>query len=291
MSNKLKGSLCMIASALAFAFMQAFIALTSGEIPLFEQLLFRNLFASGMSFYTIYKLKICPWGKKENRKLLSLRAFFGFLGMIAMFYASGNGSQGDVAILNKMSPFFVTILAVVYLKEKINKYQIISLFVAFSGAFIVCNPEMNTNIMPLVAAFICAVFSGVAYTCVGALKGRENPAVTIFFFSFTSTIVTIPLAAADFVIPSFTNLIYLCLIGVSAALGQLYLTYAYTYSSASEVSIYNYSGIIFSMILGLIFFGQGIAMNSFIGAVLVIVAGLIVFFGNKVEATIVSSTP
>lgn len=281
MNNKLKGSLCMIASALAFAFMQVFIAFTAGDIPLFEQLLFRNLFAAGISYTTIRKLKLSPWGKRENRGLLSLRAFFGFMGMIAMFYASGNGSQGDVAILNKMSPFFVTILAVIFLKEKINKYQIISLFVAFSGAFIVCNPEMNTNLLPLIAAFICAVFSGVAYTCVGALKGRENPSVTIFFFSFFSTLITIPLAATDFVFPSPKNFVFLCLIGVSASLGQLYLTYAYTYSSASEVSIYNYSGIIFSMLLGLIFFGQNIAMNSLIGAVLVILAGLIVFFGNK----------
>lgn len=274
----------MIASALAFALMQVFIAFTAGDIPLFEQLLFRNLFATGMAYATIRRLKISPWGKKENRTLLSLRAFFGFMGMIAMFYASGNGSQGDVAILSKMSPFFVTILAVIYLKEKINKYQIISLLVAFVGAYIVCNPEMNTDLMPLIAAFICAVFSGVAYTCVGALKGRENPSVTIFFFSFFSTLITIPLAAADFVIPSPKNFVFLCLIGVSAALGQLYLTYAYTYTSASEVSIYNYSGIIFSMILGYLFFGQSIAMNSLIGAVLVILAGLIVFFGNKVDS-------
>lgn len=281
MSNKLKGSMYMIISALAFALMQLFIAFTSGEIPLFEQLFFRNLFATFIAYAGICKLKIHPWGQKENRTLLTLRSTFGFIGMITLFYASGQAGQGDVSILNKMSPFFVTILAVIFLKEKINKYQILSLLVAFTGAFIVCNPEMNSNMFPLFVAFLSAIFSAGAYTCVGALKGKEHPNVTIFYFSFFSTVLTVPFLIMDFVIPSFTNFIFLVLIGVFAAIGQTFLTFAYTVSNASEVSIYNYSGIIFSMLLGAMFLGQSIVVTSLIGGGLVILAGLIVFFGNK----------
>lgn len=282
MNNKLKGSLCMIASALAFAFMQVIIAYTSGEVPLFEQMLFRNLIASFIAFLALSKKGLAPFGHKENRPLLLLRSLAGFLGMITLFYATAEtSSQGDVAILSKMSPFIVTVLAVIFLKEKISKALVLSLILSFTGAIIVSNPEFNTNVFPLFVAFLSAIFSGIAYTCVGALKGKEDPSVTIFFFSLVSTLGTIPFMLFDFVIPSFITFILLIMIGVTAAIGQLLLTYAYTFSSASEVSIYNYSGIIFSMILGFIFLGQSIRLTSILGACLVILSGFIVYMGNK----------
>lgn len=281
MNSKVKGSFYMMASALAFAGMQILIALTAGEIPLFEQLFFRNLIAAFIAYMNIKKLKLPMFGSKDNRILLILRSLMGYFGMITLFYASGNGTQGDVTIISKMSPFFVTILACIFLKEKIKKYQIVALIVAFIGAMIVANPEMNSSMFPLFVAFLSAIFSGAAYTCVGALKGKENPSVIIFFFSFFSTICTLPVMIAHFVVPSPLMMILLLMIGIFAAIGQQWLTLAYVHANAGEVSIYNYSGIIFSMILGAIFLGQSIQINSVVGAFFVIISGFIVYHFNS----------
>ncbi|MFI3226738.1 MAG: DMT family transporter [Clostridia bacterium] len=283
MDNKLKGIVFMCCSALAFASMQALVALTADTVPLFEQLFFRNLIATLVAFISVYKNKLPLLGTKGNRKVLILRSLNGYLGMITLFYASANANQGDVAIINKMSPFIVTILAFLFLKEKITKYQVIGLLVAFGGAFFVANPQFNSNLFPIFVAILSAFFSGFAYTFLGLLKGREHPAVIIFFFSAFSTIFTAPVMMLDFVlVPPKTFLLLLC-IGLSAALGQICLTYAYSCSKASEVSIYNYSGIIFSMILGYIFLEQAVPSTSSIGAILVIISALIVYFGNRYD--------
>ena len=127
----------------------------------------------------------------------------------------------------------------------------------------------------MLIAFLSALFSGIAYTTVGALKGREEPCVTVFFFSFFSTVVTAVFMIRNFVLPSAADFVMLLLIGVFALGGQLALTYSYTMAKASEVSIFNYSGILFSMLFGLIILRQPIKPTSVQGAALVVLAGLL----------------
>ncbi|MFI3114745.1 MAG: DMT family transporter [Clostridia bacterium] len=286
MNNKFKGIAFMCLSAMSFSMMQIFIALTAERVPLFEQLIFRNLLASLIAYSSVRKNNLQPFGLKENRKLLFWRSFTGFLGMITLFYASANANQGDVAILNKMSPFIVTLMSYFFLKEKITKYQKAGLVIAFSGAFFVANPEFNSNIFPLFIAVLSAIFAGLAYTFLGMLRGKEHPSVIIFCFSLFSTIVCIPALLFDFVLVSFTDLLYLILIGVMAALGQITLTHAFIHSKPVDVSIYNYSGIIFSMLFGYIFLNQQVKSTSAIGAILVIISATIVYFGTRKEETL-----
>ncbi|WP_317855519.1 DMT family transporter [Chakrabartyella piscis] len=281
MNNQTKGAVYMILSAFAFAFMQAMIAKTADVIPLFEQLFLRNFIAAIIAYISIYREKLPVFGTKGNRKLLWARSLTGYFGMITLFYASSRASQGDVAIILKMSPFVVTIAAVMFLGEKATRYEIIALLVAFVGAFFVANPEFNSNVFPLIVAFVSCVFAGLAYTFVSALKGREHPKVIIFFFSMVSTVITFPIMLQDFVMPDLKYGVMLLSIGVSAAIGQLALTYSYAMSKASEVSIYNYSGIIFSMLLGYMMLGQSMIFTSLIGGALVIGAGCLAFFGNR----------
>lgn len=281
MNNKTKAITLMVLSAMSFAMMQVVIALTVDGIPLFEQLFFRNLVATFLAVFTIKKQKYAYFGQRKNRALLLLRASFGYLGMITTFYASGHGNQGDVSTIMKMSPFVVTILAVIFLKETVTKYQIIGLGVATVGVFFVSNPQFNSNMLPIISAFFACLFSGIAYTFVGALKGKEPPAVIIFVFSSFSTLVTMPIMLMNFVMPTLFEGVMLIFIGIFAGLGQIALTNSYLLAKASEVSIYNYSGIIFSMFFGFIFLQQTVKATSLIGAALVIIAGAIVFFGNR----------
>ncbi len=267
----------MVLSSLGFSLMSVMVALTADTIPLFEQLFFRNFIIAIIAFVTVKRQKASLFGAKSSRPYLVARSLTGFVGIITSFYASGNADQGDVSILTRMSPFIVTVLAVIFLKEKVTKYQIIALIIAFAGAVIVANPQMNSNVFPLFIALVSAVFGGVAYTMISLLKGKENSSTIVFYFSAFTTVLTIPMMLMDFVIPSLEDFIILILIGVFGGMGQLFITAAYTCAKASSVSIYNYAGIIFSMILGYALLGQNVGFASAIGAVLVVVAGFVAY--------------
>ena len=144
MSKYVKASFLMIVSAMCFSAMQIVIARSAAHIPLFEQLFFRNLFAAIVAFIGVRQQKQCPFGKTKNRKLLLLRSAAGYLGMVCLFYASAHAAQGDVAVMNKMSPFLVTLLAVVFLREKVTLYAFHFFCMASSSSKVITCSNCST---------------------------------------------------------------------------------------------------------------------------------------------------
>lgn len=279
MTQKQKGILLMILSALSFAAMQVVVRLTK-EIPTMEQIFVRNLFILIAAFFIIRRKGGSLFGERKYQVGLFGRSFFGFLGLITLFYASSHAAQGDVTILNKLSPLCVTILAVFFLKEKLSKVQIPALLLSMAGAFVVFQPSFESNPLPLVMALLSAVSAGITYALLGYFKDKVDGLTVIMHFSTFCAVASLPFMLAGFVMPDLKQFLLLMLIGVFGSLGQAFITYAYRCAPASEISIYNYSGILFSMLLGFVILSEPVKLTSVIGGILVAAASLIVYFYN-----------
>ncbi len=157
---------------------------------------------------------------------------------------------------------------------------------AFVGAAFVANPAFNSNLFPLFMAFLCAFFSSVSYTLLAYFKNKVDGMTIIMHFSTFCVLACIPFMIYDFVMPDWKELLLLILIGVFGGFGQIALTYSYRMAPAAEISIYNYSGIVFSIILGYVFLGEVLDITSMIGCGLVIIAAIItyIFSGKKSNA-------
>ncbi|MBS5787001.1 MAG: DMT family transporter [Clostridioides difficile] len=279
-SDRVKGIIFITASALGFALMSAFVKL-AGDLPNFQKVFFRNLVSATVALYLIVKHKGSMTGKKENRKILIYRSIFGTLGVIFSFYAIDNLVLSDANMINKLSPFLVIILSALFLKEKINAKQITSLIVAFIGSLFIIKPTFSIDLVPYIVAILGALFAGAAYTCLRVLRDREEYYTIVFFFSVFSLVTTFP--AFIFVYKSMTllQLIYLLLAGVFASLGQFGITLAYKYAPAKEISIFDYTNIIFSAILSIVLFNQFPDFLSIIGYIIVFIASFYMFLYNK----------
>lgn len=283
MSERTKGAVLMCTSAFLFSAMQIPISLSGTTIPIMEQVFFRNIVTLILSFILIMRSGGSLFGTKKNQPLLFVRSAFGFLGLITQFYAVAHANQGDVSTMMKLSPFMITLWSAIFLKEKIRKVQVPALLIAFLGAAFVANPAFNSNLFPLFMAFLCAFFSSVSYTLLAYFKNKVDGMTIIMHFSTFCVLACIPFMIFDFVMPTFKELLLLLLIGVFGGFGQIALTYAYRLATAAEISIYNYSGIVFSIILGYVFLGEVLDVTSVIGCALVIIAALItyIFSGKK----------
>ena len=276
LKTKQKGILLMLLSAFLFAGMQVLIHMT-GELPLMEQVFFRNIVSLILCFYLIKRHKLSMFGERKYQPLLFMRSSFGLLGLVSLFYAASRANQADVTILSKLSPFLITIFAALFLKEKISKVQVPALLIAFGGAFLVANPAFNSNLFPLFLAFCCAIFSSVSYTLLAYFKDKVDGITVIMHFSTFCVAVALPFIAMNFVLPSPRQFFLLLLMGTFGGFGQIALTYAYRFAPAAEVSVYNYSGILFSMILGFLVLGQSLPLTSLLGGALVIAASLLIY--------------
>lgn len=279
-SNRIKGILCIIASACGFAIMSAFIKL-SGDLPSVQKTFFRNLVAAIIALFLIIKHKGSMTGKKENRKLLILRSACGTIGIICNYYAVDRLVLSDANMLNKLSPFLVIIFCAIFLKEKINLKQICIVTTAFIGVLFIIKPTFDVQIVPYLVGVLGAVFAALAYTCVRVLRNKEDYYTIVFFFSAFSLIVILPVFVMVYKPMEMIQLIYLVLAGVFASIGQFGVTLAYKYAPAKEISIYDYSGIICSAVLGMIFFNETPDILSVFGYMIIFAAAFYMFLYNK----------
>lgn len=280
-TQKQKGILFMILSALSFASMQVVVRM-SREIPTMEQICVRNLFILIVSFFIIRKKHGSYYGPKKYQPYLFGRSFFGFLGLITLFYASSHAAQGDVTVLNKLSPIFVTLLAAVFMKEKLSSIQIPALVLSVLGAFIVFRPSFQSDPFPLIVALLSAITSGIAYTFLGYFKGKVDGITVIMHFSTFSVFGSLPFVIGNFVMPDLRQFLLLMLISLFGSFGQVFITYAYRFAPASEISIYNYSGILFSILLGAVVLGEPVKHTSILGGALVAIVSIMVYiYGNS----------
>ncbi|MFR7591696.1 MAG: DMT family transporter [Longibaculum sp.] len=269
---KNKGIMMIILSALCFAIMNMFVKL-SGDLPAIQKSFFRNLVAVFIALSILQKSGVGFQIKKQNIFLLFMRSLCGTIGIIANFYAVDHLLLSDASIIQKLAPFFVIIFSFFWLKEKVSKKQLFAIIIAFIGTLFVVKPSFtNNNISASLIAMIGAMSAGAAYTIVRMLsqKGVIGPQI-VFYFSLFSCLSVVPYLIYNFQPMTFQQVFFLLLAGISAAGGQFAVTAAYSHSAGRDISIYDYSQVVFAAILGFIVFNQVPDIYSFMGYIIIFV--------------------
>ncbi len=282
-SSRTKGILCVISAAFFFSLMTLFLKL-AGDLPAFEKSFFRNFVAIFFAAATIIRYRIpLTVGNPSNLKYLIARSAGGTIGIFCNFYAVDHLVLSDANMLNKLSPFFAVIFSFFLLKERIRPVQLFCLTLAFCGALLIIKPGISSlATFPALLGAIGGMGAGFAYTFVriASQHGVKGP-IIVLFFSVFSCLASIPLMLPVFVMPSVKQLVFLFLTGFAAAGGQFSITAAYSFAPAREISVYDYSQIIFAALLGFLFFGEIPDLLSVAGYFTIAAASLIMFEVNK----------
>ena len=283
-SNILKGIFCIITAGFGFALMSLFVKL-SGDLPSMQKGFFRNIIAVFISSIPLLKhWKVINTPKdKTGWLVLILRSVFGTIGLVLNFYAISHISLADSSIIQKLSPFIIIILSYIFFKEEMTRFQFFAIIIAFVGIILIIKPSGNDIIsMGALAALSRALCAGIAYTCVRYL-GTHNISgeFIIFFFSSLSSLMLLPYLILDYRTMTYYQLSMLILAGISATIGQYGVTFAYKFAAAKNISVFDYSQVLFSGIFGYIFFGEFPDFQSLIGYIIVISVGIVLVLRSK----------
>lgn len=290
MKRKTKAVCLIICSAFCFTWMNIFVRL-SGDLPSVEKSFFRNLVAVFIALFVLWKNGEGIHLQPQNLPYFLARSIFGTLGILCNFYAVDHLILSNASMLNKMSPFFVLLFSYLILKEKLTPFQIGVVVVAFVGSLFIIKPTFaNLDLFPSLVGLLGGLGAGIAYTFVRllGLKGERGP-VIVFFFSVFSCVSVLPWVVTHFVPMTPLQLVTLLAAGLAAAGGQFSITAAYTHAPGREVSVYDYSQIIFSALFGFFLFGDVPDRWSFLGYALIIGAAVAIFlYHNRPERGIAS---
>ncbi|MCF0106262.1 MAG: DMT family transporter, partial [Holdemanella sp.] len=187
----------------------------------------------------------------------------------------------NVSLMSSTSTIFSMIVACLWLKERINTGQLISIVIAFFGVVCIIKPTGNLIQYEAFVGLIGGASAGIAYTIVRSLKD-ESPYLIAFFFSVFGFLASFPLTLiVGYQSVGFKELGILLLAGIVTALGQFTLSKAYSYAPSTKISVYLYSQSLFSLLLGMILFHELPDLISLFGGTLLICGGILNFISGK----------
>ena len=288
LKNINQGVLYMLISAVCLALMGAFAKVLASSMPSIEIVFFRNFIGIILISLSFLKSPLKQVGGKPW--LLFFRAAIGLLAMLSFFYNLANISLVEAITYSKMSPIFTAIFALWFLKEKIGKKGYLAIFLGFVGMLFVMQPLGLVFEKSHFFGLLNAVCAALAFTSIRELKKYYDTRSIVL--SFMAMGVLIPFIAmcispyyqndvfsfllGEFIIPTPTQGIYLLAIGLTASLGQIYMTKAYGESKAGLIAAASYSVIIFSLIIGLVLGDALPNLLGFIGIITIISGGLLI---------------
>ena len=267
--------LFVILDSVGFSLMNFFVKL-SGDLPAMQKAFFRNAIALIVSIIVLAGTREKFRIKRESWPWLILRSVFGSLGIFCNFWALSRLTIADASILNKMSPFFAIIMSIFILHELPGVFEWFCVAAAFAGTLFVVKPTAGLASIPAAIGLAGGFFAGTAYTFVRLLgrKGERGPVIVMFFSAF-SCLAFLPSLLFHYHPMTAAQVLSLLGAGISASLGQLCVTKAYSLAPAKEISVFDYSQVLFAAICGFLFLGEIPDMFSRIGYVIIIGTALV----------------
>lgn len=279
--NAFWGVFYIVLSAFCYSLMSLFVRL-SGDLPTFQKAFFRNLVAAFVGLALLIKSGSLKPQKGSLPALLG-RSIAGTVGILCNFYAIDNMNISDASILNKLAPFFSIVFSIFILKEKASWKDWLLVATAFGGALFVVKPSFDlAQSAPAVIGAIGGLGAGLAYTFVRYLGSRgERKSVIVFFFSAFSCLSMLPMTILQYEPMTWMQVGFLLLAGVAASGAQFSVTAAYAYAPAKEISVYDYSQVLFTALWGALFLTEFPDLLSVIGYVVIIGAAVLKYLLTK----------
>lgn len=270
----------MLLSAFGFAVMAACVKTASGYgIPVLEIVAARAIVSALISYVDVKRKNIFIWG--NNKPWLVARGMVGACALILVYYAVTTLPLAVATILQYLHPIFTALLALIFLKERVQLSTMACIVLSLIGLSIMLLPNfqhadlVHYSWFSIGAAILGALGSAVAYVIVKKLTRTDDSSVIVFYFPIIALPISILLLGSDFVMPSMPALLVLILVGIFTQVGQIGLTKALHSADASKATAYSYVQVLFSVFIGWVYFAEVPLFTTIIGGGCIMAGALI----------------
>lgn len=270
-----------LASVVLFAGMTLCVKLLGQDIPTGQTIFVRGLISLPVLALIAWRTDSLHLLKTRNWRSHALRSLSGTISMFCLFTAITQIPLADVTAIVFTAPMFITILAMVFLGERIHRFRWTALGIGFCGALIMISPHLSmaaSSSLGVLSAVGAAMFSAVAMIFLRSMSGGEHAITITFYFSLTFMFCAALTVLQGWPMPTATQSWLIVLAGLFGVFGQLLMTYSYRFAEASTIAPLDYTSMVMAVLLGYLFFDEIPSLWIWLGAPLVIGAGLIILW-------------
>ncbi len=284
--NPVRGIALKVSSVFVFVTMFGFIKATAPGIPAGEAVFFRSLFAIPVLILWLVRSGDFPANLKANDPMGHVwRGLMGTLAMASGFMAIGLLPLPEVVSIGYAAPLLVTMLAAMFLGEKIRLVRFSALLLGLFGVMLILSPRLTvfdaelTNRLQTIGALVAlmgAIFSALAQVFARKLVATETTGSIVFYFSVMSTLLALLTIPFGWKVPSGNEALMLIVAGLLGGVGQILLTESYRYAEVAVIAPFEYCSIILALLVGYFVFDEFPTGIMMVGVALIIVAGIII---------------
>ena len=245
----------MVISAVSFAAAHAGVRELSDEIHPFSTAFYRNIFGI---------LLLLPWLVRDNfaalktdcLKLHILRGGLNSGFMLGFFFALGLITIAEATALNFTAPLFVTLLAVIILKERVGWRRWLALFIGFASTLVILQPGVQViSIGAFLVLFASLAWAGSTITLKKLSKSESSLTSTVYLVIIL-TPVTFVASFPYLYLPNIEQTIWLVEVAATSTIAQYFLSESLKQADANVVVPFDFSRLIWAAVFGFILFGE-----------------------------------
>jgi drug/metabolite transporter (DMT)-like permease len=268
MTNIQRGALWMVLAGFSFTIMLVSVRYLDGRYPSVEVVFFRAL--AGLVFILPPLFKHGPVGLRTRRFPMHVsRATFSMFAMIAYYYGVAYVPLADATTYSFIIPLFVTLGAVLLLREKVDAQRWTATIIGFIGVMVVLRPGYAAITVPVLVMLLSVLFYAGAWISMKFLTRTESASVIVFY----QNVMIVPLALIPTLffgtVPTLEDLAVLITVGLTGSYAHYCQARSFGEADASAVMPFDFLRLPFSVVCAWFLFGESTDWWSWAGAIII----------------------
>ena len=307
-NNNPRGIILILISMLVFSVQDGIMKHIFSFVSLYEVYLVRTVVSVILILFYL-KLTNKPIVFKTQYPLLTfLRVILFFFGFSSFYVSLTVLPLGFATALFFVTPFLITIFAHFFLKEEIGIRRWSAVVVGFIGVYITLNPDFNNFNYLSLLPILCAFCYSLSMIIIKKTSEKDSVYTQTFTFYFGAIIFstifyfligdgqynTSDHPASQFIFREWfvdleSSILFMATTGLTATLAFLLLFTAYSIASPAVVSPFEYSILLWSPLIGWIYFNEIPSLNTVIGILIIVSSGIYIFMREKAQEQLIAT--
>lgn len=262
---------------LSFAVLSVSDAMTkllSGTYSIFEVAAFDGVVALAVVVPAMIRSEGLAGLRPRRPAIVILRCVLGATSLITAFLAFSMIPLADAYSLAFIAPLVVTALSVPVLGEHVGWRQWTAVGIGFVAVIIILRPDFRGLGLGQFYILASAVLFAASMLILRRIAGREPSGGLITIYFVMLLVMSVPIAIGHWRTPTLPDLALMVLTGVCSGIGNLLLIFAFRKASASIVSSFMYTELVWGVLFGLALFGDLPDVITIGGAAVIIGCGI-----------------